>query len=61
MISFSLMPINEVWLKSKSKKAMYKLLTIEDEIYLLPAGDTHNRFLSQIMCGDKQYLMMKLD
>ena len=56
MDSFTSMSINEVGLKSRSKKEMYNLLTIEGEIYLPPAGDTHDRFLSQIMCGDKKYL-----
>ena len=51
-----MMNINEVALKSKSKKEVYDLMTTEGDIYLPPLGDTNYKFIAQIMWGDKLYL-----
>ena len=56
MEEFSVISINEVALKSKSKKEIYDLLTTEGNIYLLPLWDTYCKFISQIICGEKLYL-----
>ena len=56
MEEFSEISINEVALKSKSKKDIYDLLTTEGNIYLPPLWDTHYKFISQIICGEKLYL-----
>ena len=56
MEKFSVISINEVSLKTKSKKEIYDLLTTEGNIYLPPRCDTHHKFISQIICGEKQYL-----
>ena len=50
------MTVNEVALKSKSKKEVYDLMITMGDIYLPPLGDTHYKFISQIMWGDKPYL-----
>ena len=56
MERLSTMKINEVVLKSKSKKEVYDLMTTEGNIYLPPLGDTHYKFISQIMWENKLYL-----
>ena len=50
------MSISEVALKTKSKKEVYDLITTEGEVYLPPLGDTHYKFISQIIWGEKLYL-----
>ena len=49
MEDFSIMPISEVALKTRSKKEIYDLITTEGEVYLPPMGDTHYKFISQII------------
>ena len=56
MEDFSIMPISEVALKTRSKKEIYDLITTEGEVYLPPMGDTHYKFISQIIWGEKLYL-----
>ena len=56
MENFSLKSVNEVALKSKSKKEVYDLLTTKGDVYLPPLRDTHYKFISKIMWGDKLYL-----
>ena len=59
MEHFSSLPVSEVALKSKSKKEIYDLLTTEGDIYLPPLGDTHYKFIAQIIWGEKLYLKCK--
>ena len=40
---------NEVSLKSLSKKEMWDLLTIEENIYFPSPWDAHHKFISQII------------
>ena len=56
MENFCMMNINEVAMKSKSKKEVYDLMTTEGDIYLPPLGDTNYKFIAQIMWGYKLYL-----
>ena len=58
MEEFSVILINEVALKSKSKskKDVSDLLITEGNIYLLPLWDTLYKFISQIICGEMLYL-----
>ena len=48
--------INELGVKSKSKKEVYDLLCNEGDIYLPRLKDSNHKFISQIMVGDKSYL-----
>ena len=48
--------INELGLKSRSKREVYNLLWNEGGIYLPPLKDSHHKFISQIMVGDKKFL-----
>ena len=48
--------VNDLSVKFKSKIELYNLLTREGDIYLPPKQDSTQKFLREIMLGDKLYI-----
>ena len=48
--------VEEVGIKSRSKKEVYDLLVTEGGLYLPPISDWHHKFISMVMVGDKKWL-----
>ena len=46
--------ISEMGIKARTKSEIYKLLTIEGKLLLLPASDTSIEFIGEIIRGDKK-------
>ena len=51
--------IQQVRIKTKSKKEVYTVLTVEGGLYLTPLSDVNQKFLKSILLGDKKYLLCK--
>ena len=56
MEDFAEITVNELGIKSCSKKEVYNLLWNEEGIYLPPIKDTNHKFISQLLVGEKKYL-----
>ena len=48
--------VNDISAKFKSKIELYNLLTREGDIYLPPKQDSTQKFLKDIMLGNKLYV-----
>ena len=59
MQEFSEISIQQVGLKWRSKKEVYNLLTTEGGCYLPPLADSHYKYISQILVGDKKVIKWK--
>ena len=59
MEEYTEISVNQIGIKCKSKKEVYNLLTTEGGYYLPPLADTHYKFISQILVGDKKALKWK--
>ena len=46
--------LQEIGLKAKSKAEIYRILTVEGELYLPPQKETNMQFISDIIVGDKK-------
>ena len=59
MEEFSEISIQQMGLKWRSKREVYNLLTTEGGCYLPPLADSHYKYISQVLVGDKKVLKWK--